>query len=196
MASYLWNLLSATGLVSAATAPAPESVPDVTIQITAPDPDDDDGELTEREEHDDDKVPVFPALNSPQRAASSRVPTIISTSPPKQGGAGAAGLMPPPPNPALAARKPGVTPGASAPRTGALKLPPATKVAPLGKKKRGQNFVALAPGFGLLDWAGFKARGEDLRVCCMPLSTPDADDAPENRAVRIDEDHACSNEGA
>ncbi|KAL1741889.1 cytochrome b5-like heme/steroid binding domain-containing protein [Schizophyllum fasciatum] len=66
--------------------------------------------------------------------------------------------MPPPPNPALAARNPGLAPPPRAGQGGGLALPPSTS-----KPIRAREKVALAPGYGPLDWANLKASGTDLR---------------------------------
>jgi hypothetical protein len=158
MTTSLRNWLNGAGIFNAVSA---ASSSEGSIQVVGVDDEDDDGDSTERE--DDDHAPAFPALNSAQRASSSAasIPSIVSAAPAKQ--ERAAGLMPPPPNPGLAARTPGV--GLSVPRgaPNTLMLPPSTtKAAPLGTKKREK--VALAPGFGPLDWASLKSSGEDLRV--------------------------------
>lgn len=126
-----------------------------------------------------DTPPAFPSLNSAQRlggtissASSSKsmnngLPKILSDTL----------LMPPPPLPNKALRVPGVpqitstssssrsissstlsVPGSS---SSMLSLPPSTTKPPV---KKVREKVALAPGFGPLDWAALKASGTDLRV--------------------------------
>lgn len=117
----------------------------------------DDGSDTAGE---DDAPPAFPAINSAQRAApspssssdSSRglsIPTILTDS----------ALMPPPPAPGLATRRPGVPP----PQSSSSLLAPMTTTQPPKRSSR-RDKVALAPGFGPLDWGNLKSSGQDLRV--------------------------------
>ncbi|KAF9238524.1 cytochrome b5 [Melanogaster broomeanus] len=142
-----------------ATSPAlNDSLIPNTIPGTFIEEEDDDGSDTAGE---DDVPPAFPALNSAQRAASSTqkkssntmgstsIPIILSDS----------SLMPPPPVPSLASRQPGT------PQT-KTQLASSSLLAPLGtteKPKKPSRKVALAPGFGPLDWASLKSSGEDLR---------------------------------
>ncbi|KAH7913228.1 cytochrome b5-like heme/steroid binding domain-containing protein [Hygrophoropsis aurantiaca] len=109
------------------------------------DDEDDDGSDTAGE---DDIPPAFPSLSSAQRAAPSSVPIIITDST----------LMPPPPVPGLAARRPGVNQTSSS----ASLLAPMTTTRRPQKASRREK-VALAPGFGPLDWASLKSSGQDLR---------------------------------
>lgn len=137
------------------------SPPEASTQITIPgsfaddDDDDDDGSSTAGE---DDVPPAFPAQNSAQRAAPSsstpsashNIPTILSDD----------ALMPPPPLPSSASRQPGV------PRA-KLQIASPSLLAPLAtteRPKKPSRKVALAPGYGPLDWASLKASGQDLRV--------------------------------
>jgi len=108
-------------------------------------------------ENDDDSPPAFPALDSVQRAAAS---------PPAKDSPSLAILndsllMPPPPGPALASRVPGGSQSNSRPAASSLLAPLATTQKPAKPSRK----VALAPGFGPLDWAKLKSSGEDLRVC-------------------------------
>jgi hypothetical protein len=134
------------------------------------DDDADDGEETERE--DDDRPAAFPAPNSAQRATASltaaptsvsrsAIPAIVSTSPFTENKAAALSIHPLPDH-SLATRTPGVT--TVAPRSGGntLMLPPTTLKPPTKPAKREK--VALAPGFGPLDWANLKSSGADLKV--------------------------------
>ncbi|KIK42808.1 hypothetical protein CY34DRAFT_753258 [Suillus luteus UH-Slu-Lm8-n1] len=116
----------------------------------------DDGSDTAGE---DDAPPAFPAINSAQRAATSpssssdssrglSMPTILTDS----------ALMPPPPAPGLATRRPGVPPPQS---SSSLLAPMATTQPP--KRPSRRDKVALAPGFGPLDWGNLKSSGQDLR---------------------------------
>jgi hypothetical protein len=119
--------------------------------------DEDDGSDTAGE---DDAPPAFPAINSAQRAATSpsassdssrglSIPMILTDS----------ALMPPPPAPGLAMRRPGVPP----PQNSSSLLAPLTTTQPPKRPSR-RDKVALAPGFGPLDWGNLKASGQDLRV--------------------------------
>ncbi|KAG2031497.1 cytochrome b5 [Suillus americanus] len=115
--------------------------------------DEDDGSDTAGE---DDSPPAFPAINSAQRAASSSsdssrglsIPTILTDS----------ALMPPPPVPSLATRQPGVPP----PQSSSSLLAPMATIRPPKRPSR-RDKVALAPGFGPLDWGNLKASGQNLR---------------------------------
>lgn len=131
--------------------------------------DDDDGSNTAGE---DDVPPAFPALNSAQRAAPSsstpntsaqtitpsQIPTILSDD---------AKSMPPPPLPGLASRQPGVlrAPRSQVASSSSLLAPMATTERPKKPSKK----VALAPGYGPLDWASLKSSGQDLRVRLFSL---------------------------
>lgn len=104
---------------------------------------------------EDDTPPAFPALNSAQRMSSpsTDIPKILTDE----------ASMPPPPLPSLAVRQPGVSSSLSVPQSSAsLALPPSTTKKPLKPPKNRK--VALAPGFGALDWANLKQSGTDLRV--------------------------------
>ena len=151
--SYLRNWFSLDN------APPP---PPVSTQKTVPGSfvkeDDDDGSSTAGE---DDIPPAFPALNSAQRAApastpiaSQDIPTILSDD----------ALMPPPPLPDQASRQLGVPRQTVA--SSSLLAPMATTERP----KKPSRKVALAPGYGTLDWASLKSSGRDLRVRPLPRS--------------------------
>jgi hypothetical protein len=144
MTSYLRSWLYS------GTSDAEHSQPDVpSIERVSPPPDeDDDGEDTETERDYDDRPPAFPAMNSAQRASTS-TPVILSDSQ----------LMPPPPIPSLAVRQPGVPLS----KGNTLAVPPRTEKPPVKPSKRREK-VALAPGYGPLDWAALKSSGADLRV--------------------------------
>lgn len=180
MASYIRSWWTGSTISTAEAdppAPAKEPIPSINIQ-------EDDGSDTEREDYgkddyDDDVAPAFPALNSAQRARSSRttpassstlaspsIPRILTDS----------DLMPPPPIPQLANRIPGVPPQPNVSRNSlsigsrlsassdsSLAPPPTTTKAPVKPSKRRVK-VELAPGFGPLDWATLKSSGADLRV--------------------------------
>ncbi|KAH7884767.1 cytochrome b5 [Phlebopus sp. FC_14] len=149
--SYLRNWLSFDATTSLA-APAnartkPQSIPGSLIEE-----DEDDGSETAGE---DDIPPAFPAINSPQRASGSstpsNIPSILTDS----------SLMPPPPLADKASRQPGVP----QPKT-RVAVPSSSLLAPMAtteKPKKPSKKVALAPGFGPLDWANLKASGQDLR---------------------------------
>lgn len=132
---------------------------------------DDDGEDTETETRwDRDAPPVFPALSSAQRLSSksNAAPASARTSNALPTFLTDTDLMPPPPVPSKALRVPGVQSSLLSTSSSTLALPPTTTRPPtnLSKPKSGKyrNKVALAPGFGPLDWAALKASGSDLRV--------------------------------
>ena len=109
------------------------------IERISPPPEDepDDGEETETE-RDYDRPPAFPAPNSAQRASSASTPPTLTD----------AQLMPPPPLPT------------SLSKGNMLAVPPRTERPPSRKREK----VALAPGYGPLDWAALKASNANLRV--------------------------------
>ena len=153
--SYLRNWFS----LDTAT-PLPVSTR-MTIPGAFTEEDEDDGSNTAGE---DDVPPAFPALNSAQRATPSSsassgslgIPTILSDDV----------LMPPPPLPGLASRQPG-TPRAKPQTASASFLSP---MATTERPKKPSRKVALAPGYGPLDWASLKSSGQDLRVRPLCLS--------------------------
>ena len=143
-----------------------EPEPAVTLSISPPQPEDDDDKTETGDAGDDDNdiPPAFPALNSAQRASSTNTtslkPVPPSSVPPLPRILTDTQLMPPPPLPASALR----VPGAPQPKASSmLQLPPTTTKAPVPASKRREK-VALAPGFGPLDWAKLKSSGVDLRV--------------------------------
>ncbi|KAG8981187.1 hypothetical protein FRC05_004088 [Tulasnella sp. 425] len=107
------------------------------------------------EEEEDDKPPAFPALGSIQRSGGNGDATIG-----KANGFDSK-MMPPPPLPAKAG---GLSVSSSS--SGGLSLPPTTTKKPpnVNTKAKARNKVALAPGYGPLDWARLKSSGEDLRA--------------------------------
>ncbi|KIM57441.1 hypothetical protein SCLCIDRAFT_1219499 [Scleroderma citrinum Foug A] len=123
----------------------------------------DDGSQTATE-NDDDSPPAFPALNSVQRAAAS-TPAKDS---PSLAILRDSLLMPPPPVPAPASRVPGGSQSNSRPAASSLLAPLATTQKPAKPSRK----VALAPGFGPLDWAKLKSSGEDLRGVGTLLRVP------------------------
>lgn len=163
MSSYLrgWFSLS-TAIPAEIQHSDQEAVPEI-LHVSPPQSDEeDDDEDTARE--DDDVAPAFPALNSAQRASSSAksgIPSFLSD----------VQRMPPPPVPGLAARQPG---------TSGLMLPPSSNISTLSpnslssggllaggttqKPPKKSKKVALAPGYGALDWGNLKSSGADLRV--------------------------------
>lgn len=148
--------------------------------------DDADSDVTET-----DVPPAFPALNSAQRMTSSAASTASSKQKPISSAIPSvlldARLMPPPPLPSSALRVPGVPPNrisgsrglgvassASTSRLSSSLMPPPSGssgatlgVPPTTTKlpaKKSRDKVALAPGYGPLDWAALKSSGADLRV--------------------------------
>ncbi|KAJ8584386.1 cytochrome b5 [Rhizopogon salebrosus TDB-379] len=156
--SYLRSWFSLDTQSSARNLEPDNSYPKLSLSVPGSfnEDDDDDGSETAGE---DDAPPAFPAINSAQRAAAlpsssldsskgSSIPTILTDS----------ALMPPPPIPSLGTRQIGVPPPKS---SSSLLAPMATTQPP--KKPSRRDKVALAPGFGPLDWGNLKASGQDLR---------------------------------
>ncbi|KAG0700390.1 cytochrome b5-like heme/steroid binding domain-containing protein [Suillus ampliporus] len=154
--SYLRSWFSLDTASSASKAEPHNSYPKLSPSVPeSNEEDEDDGSDTAGE---DDTPPAFPAINSAQRAAvpssssdSSRgpsIPMILTDS----------ALMPPPPVPSLATRHPGVPP----PKSSSSFLAPLTTTQPPKRLSRREK-VALAPGFGPLDWGNLKASGQNLR---------------------------------
>lgn len=164
MSSYLRSWLTGTTSIESSNS-TPETVeqlknPELNISEHEEQTSETDSDVT-------DTPPAFPALNSVQRLGStskvpeSSIPSILSDSGrvpslpsknalrvpgiPTQGNLGS-GLMPPP----------------SISASGTLSLPPSTTKKPPSAKKLREK-VALAPGFGPLDWAALKSSGADLR---------------------------------
>ncbi|KAH0833343.1 hypothetical protein J3R83DRAFT_12412 [Lanmaoa asiatica] len=132
-------------------------LPPIATKTTIPgafsEEDEDDGSSTAGE---DDVPPAFPAPNSAQRAtpssstqSTSQIPTILTDNV----------LMPPPPLPDLASRQPGVSRAKPQIASSSLLAPMTTSERP----KKPSRKVALAPGYGPLDWASLKSSGGDLR---------------------------------
>ncbi|KAL5504338.1 hypothetical protein ACEPAH_8412 [Sanghuangporus vaninii] len=165
---------------------ARKSEPEVSLEVSEPDEQNDVDSDGESDRTETDAPPAFPALNSAQRLGATSIPSskqsisngklpnvLTDTS-----------LMPPPPSPGNALRVPGVS--TPAPRLGSnslnvpsapsglmpppsmngagsgstLGVPPTTTKPPV---KKAREKVALAPGFGPLDWAALKSSGADLR---------------------------------
>lgn len=137
---------------------------------------------------DPDAPPSFPLMDGPQVAASSRAPVALVAPSPRPAGPsvgnataassstrsnGSAGLMPPPTSSGPSLSVPRAQGGSlmPPPRTTAAaphRLAPATSggglLAPSTPKLK-RSKVALAPGFGPLDWARLKSSGKpELRV--------------------------------
>jgi len=145
MTSYLRSWW--TGTPETETEVAPEQLQEpvkVEIDITPPQLDDEE----EEDGYDTDRPPVFPALNSIQRASRSNE-TTKTTQPTRN-----AGLMLPPPVPGRIS---------SSGSGSSLALPQTTTKPPKKSRK-----VALAPGHSTLDWAALKESGKDLRVSQPP----------------------------
>jgi len=150
--NWLWSGLSA--------APAEPEPAGPKLEVVEPQ-DDSDDETVKDEHSDDDRPPAFPSLASAQRASSS-VPRILADSK----------LMPPPPQPSLANRTPGVSSMSTNSTSGnLLALPPSTTKPPV-KPSRKREKVALAPGYGPLDWAKLKSSGQNLRGVDTLLRIP------------------------
>ncbi|OAX34280.1 cytochrome b5 [Rhizopogon vinicolor AM-OR11-026] len=156
--SYLRSWFSIDTSSSPNNLEPDSSYPKVSLSVPGSfnEEDEDDGSETAGE---DDAPPAFPAINSAQRAAASSssssdssrrssIPTILTDS----------ALMPPPPIPSLATRQPGVP----APKGSSSLLSPMNTTQPPRKPSKREK-VALAPGFGPLDWGNLKASGQNLR---------------------------------
>ena len=188
MTSYLrsWFAYAAGSLGIVGVAPPIPEVETPTIDVVAPQNDDDSdaatvkGDQSSSEDEDEDAIPVFPALNSAQRMGSGSShsrPAKLRTDPRKLTDAQ---RMPPPPLPSKLSvpSRPGLSipsrsgipassntltvPSSSlgVPSASSLRLPPAAK------PPRGNRKVALAPGHGPLDWAIMQRSGRDLRGVC------------------------------
>lgn len=167
MTSYLRSWL-----IGPQSTPEPKkSAPEIEIvepQIEDDDKDEDDG-------YDTDRPPMFPALNSAQRASGSSTNERTKSK---------SSMMMPPPVPRFNLS---VTPAMTS-SDGSLAPLATTQVAKKSKK------VALAPGHSTLDWANLKNSGEDLRVSFLgpcPISHSDiligrSDDSDENYTLRIE----------
>lgn len=163
MASYLSSWLFGTPATTTNTQShnQPSSQINKNAHLEAPDieviaPAESEEADSDDDGYDTDRPPAFPALNSPQRAASSsQTKTKIVTLNGKSTASsnGGKGLMAPPP-PRLGASL-NVTTAAT---DGSLAPLATTKIAKKSRK------VALAPGHSTLDWANLKTSGADLRV--------------------------------
>ncbi|TDL19952.1 cytochrome b5 [Rickenella mellea] len=150
MTSYLRNWIYGV-------TPVVQEEPNILLNISPPPSDHEDSASEDGEENDE--PPAFPALSSAQRMSSSAqnssgtlgLPGMLLDS----------SLMPPPPLPSKALRVPGA-PQPTASGGATLQLPPSTTKPPVKVSKRREK-VALAPGFGPLDWAALKSSGADLR---------------------------------
>lgn len=177
MTSYLRSWLMGSASSASGSGQKEEAAEDFTLNISPPHSEDgdedgdedDDSEDTETEtRRDRDMPPPFPAPSSAQRLSSTAdsssrysnpIPTILTDT----------DLMPPPPIPSKALRVPGVPSERFSNTSSMLALPPTTTRPPtnLSKPKSASKYrekVALAPGYGPLDWAALKASGTDLRV--------------------------------
>ncbi|KAG2073041.1 cytochrome b5 [Suillus decipiens] len=153
--SYLRSWFSLDTSSSATRVEPSDPYPNQSLSVPELNEEDDDGSDTAGE---DDTPPAFPAINSAQRAAASpsssnssrglSIPKVLTD----------AALMPPPPVPSLVTRQPGVPP----PQSSSFLLAPMTTIQP-SRRSSGRDRVALAPGFGPLDWGNLKASGQNLR---------------------------------
>ena len=160
--SYLrsWFSLDTASSTSNSSAGSSHSQQSLSVPGSFTVEDDDDGSDTAGE---DDVPPAFPAINSAQRAVASHfssshssmessIPKILTDS----------ALMPPPPIPSLATRQLGVPP----PKSSSSLLSPMGTTQPPRKPSKREK-VALAPGFGPLDWGNLKSSGQNLRVSIL-----------------------------
>ncbi|EJD07021.1 cytochrome b5 [Fomitiporia mediterranea MF3/22] len=171
MSAYLRSWLSGTPFTSSS------SKTEVSVQISTAPAEENNGD-SDADSDRTDTPPVFPAPNSAQRLGSSSknamntsntrssLPKVLMDTQ----------LMPPPPPSANSLRVPGVPTSRAGLSTsssassnslmppptvsGTLRVPPST-TKPSTNKFREK--VALAPGFGPLDWAALKSSGADLR---------------------------------
>lgn len=148
MSSYLSSWLPSWSGSSQSAEPKPVVPSIVTTEHAT--------EETPNEEEEDDLPPAFPAIGSIQRSGGTN---DSATTNPKGFDSK---MMPPPPS--LPGRAGGLSVSSSGP--GGLALPPTTTKKPpnVNTKAKARNKVALAPGYGPLDWARLKSSGEDLRV--------------------------------
>lgn len=154
--SYLrsWFTLDTSSSVSNVEPDSSHPTLSLSVPGSFNEDDEDDGSETAGE---DDVPPAFPSINSAQRAAASSssssdssIPKILTDS----------ALMPPPSiPPSLATRQPGVP----LPKNSSSLLSPMATTQPPRKPSKREK-VALAPGFGPLDWGNLKASGQNLRV--------------------------------
>lgn len=142
MTSYLRSWL--LGAPSEPTQTNPPVIRDEPPEIEVVEPPEEEDRNSD-DGYDTDRPPAFPALNSPQRAATASKPATSNRS---------TGLMGPPP-PRLGTQVTYL--GANANGANGLAPLTTTKVAKKSKK------VALAPGHSTLDWANLKTSGTDLR---------------------------------
>ena len=167
MASYLSSWLFGTP-TSVNTPPSNTVTPTVNedtpeIEIVAPQEDDESDGSDGDDGDDTDRPPAFPALNSPQRAATTtqrstnQNQNIVVLNGKSASNLTGKGLMGPPPPPSRLGQQSGS--GASLGVNNSLAPLATTKLAKKSRK------VALAPGHSPLDWAYLKSSGEDLRVC-------------------------------
>ncbi|KAL5525579.1 hypothetical protein ACEPAG_6915 [Sanghuangporus baumii] len=167
---------------------AQKSEPEVSLEVSEPDERNDVDSDGASDRTETDAPPAFPALNSAQRLGAASIPSAKQS---KSNGRMLpnvltdTSLMPPPPSPGNALRVPGVPAPTSRLGSNSLNVPsassslmpppsmmngsgsgntlgvPPTTTKPPAKKAREK--VALAPGFGPLDWAALKSSGTDLR---------------------------------
>ncbi|KAL5486218.1 hypothetical protein ACEPAI_7263 [Sanghuangporus weigelae] len=163
-----------------------KSEPEVSLKVSEPDEQNDVDSDGKSDRTETDAPPAFPSLNSAQRLGSASTPSAkqskSNTSLPNA--LTDTSLMPPPPSPGNALRVPGVptptlrlgsnslnaasaSPSLMPPPSmngsgsgNTLGVPPTTTKPPV---KKAREKVALAPGFGPLDWAALKSSGTDLR---------------------------------
>lgn len=160
MASYLSSWLFGTPTLTN-TPPSNKVTPTVhedTPEIEIVPPKDEEEDAESDDGYDTDRPPAFPALNSPQRAATTttqRQNIVVLNGK----GTTGKGLMGPPPPPSRMSQQSGTSLGVT------------TSLAPLATTKvvKKSRKVALAPGHSTLDWANLKSSGADLRVCIQSL---------------------------
>ena len=158
-----------------------EEETEVSVSVAPPEASDEDEDA---DSDATDTPPAFPSLNSAQRMSVSQNVASPSSSSPSSSSPlpkvlTDAALMPPPPAPASALRVPGVPSQTSRNGSNGLKPPPTLSVSgatsgsgslmppPTTTKipvKKAREKVALAPGYGPLEWAALKSSGKDLRV--------------------------------
>jgi hypothetical protein len=145
MTTFLRGWLTPGSSVVETSGTSPTS--DTPSPTISPPSDDEDGSITETEQHDD-SPPAFPSLLSAQRIQAPASAIITD-----------AQRMPPPPLLRSLQRNPAAISSLAVPLT-TTKRPP---------KKREK--VVLAPGHSTLDWAILKASGQDLRVRALGHNT-------------------------
>ena len=143
-------------------------LPSITLSVSPPLVENEEGDDDEATETETDRPPAFPALNSIQRSGGDRGSSSPSLRVVDVDASEDSLRMPPPsfiPSTSRA-KDDGIVAIGGNSSFGGLALPPSTtKPLPnVNKKAQVRGKVALAPGHSPLDWARLKSSGTDLRV--------------------------------